>query len=170
MIKKMVGKAPHIYFRLSWQLLCPLLVLVRLYMISNTWICSRSGDDDDDFSTHPWQLCLIFYVFGRDGMSIEPQGSCIRLDWRDCLRALCAFWGVPLFLFLESSWQYLEALVIFIVKNILKQKKQNCSCLMCLQSRLSFFWLSWRSSWSPALSSTQPLAMESTRTQCGLSS
>lgn len=36
MIKKMVGKAPHIYFRLSWLLLCPSLVLVRLHMISHT--------------------------------------------------------------------------------------------------------------------------------------
>lgn len=41
MIKKMLGRAPHIYFRLSWLLLCPVLVLVRSH--------AGAGEVPEDF-------------------------------------------------------------------------------------------------------------------------
>ncbi|XP_075896026.1 sodium- and chloride-dependent GABA transporter ine-like [Nelusetta ayraudi] len=43
MIKKMLGRAPHIYFRLSWLLLCPVLVLVIMVTSMAQYTRTRYG-------------------------------------------------------------------------------------------------------------------------------
>ncbi|XP_075882107.1 sodium- and chloride-dependent GABA transporter 1 isoform X2 [Nelusetta ayraudi] len=65
MIKKMLGKAPHIYFRLSWLLLCPALMLVIMVSSVAQHTSTRYG-----MYTYPvwaevlgWGIALVSVVW-----------------------------------------------------------------------------------------------------------